>query len=237
MVLINPGPMIKITIRLLAISLLLFFTKAGFSQHSSVRLGLKVAPCISWMNPNEKTYTYNGASAGVSFGFISEFHFSEHYAITSGFNFSFLSGNLQFPHVQSPDTGLLDRKYNFRYLEIPLMVKMKTKDYGNFSFFGQIGFGTGFNLRTQVKDNFMTQNHGTLTDKKNLTTGEVCFMRESIIVGLGTEYKIDESISLIVGFSYSNSLNNVLLGKNTKDNSLKNRSSLNYVELDIGVLF
>jgi opacity protein-like surface antigen len=220
-----------------AISLILLFTRAGFSQNSPVRLGLKIAPCISWMNPNEKNYVYNGASAGISFGFISEFHFTEHYAFTTGFNFSFLNGNLQFPNVQSPDTGILDRKYNFRYLEIPLMMKMKTKDYGNFSFFGQIGFGTGFNLRTQVKDNFMTQNHGTLTDKKNLPTSEVCFIRESIVVGLGTEYKIDESISLIVGISYSNSLNNVLLGANTKDDSLKNRSSLNFVELNIGVLF
>jgi Outer membrane protein beta-barrel domain len=229
--------MTKITIRLVVISLILFFTRTGFSQNSPVRLGLKVAPCITWMNPNEKNYIYNGAAAGISFGFISEFHFGEHYAITSGFNFSFLSGNLQFPYALSHDTGSLDRKYNFRYLEVPLMVKMKTKEYGNFNFFGQIGFGTGFNLRTKVTDNFMTGNHGTITDKKNLTTSEVCFIREAILVGLGTEYKIDESVSLIVGLSYSNSLNNVLLGKNTKDNSLSNRSSLNYVALDIGVLF
>jgi len=229
--------MTKTTIRLLAISLILLFTKAGFTQESHVRLGLKVAPCISWMNPNEKNYVYNGAAAGISFGFISDFHFTEHYAITSGFNFSFLGGNLQYPHALSPDTGILDRKYNFRYLEIPLMVKMKTKEYGKFSFFGQIGFGTGFNLRTKATDDFMTQNHGTITDKKNLSTSEVCFVREAILVGLGTEYKIDESISLIIGFSYSNSLNNVLLGENTLDNSLKNRSSLNFAELNIGVLF
>jgi hypothetical protein len=202
-----------------------------------VRLGLKIAPSISWMNPNEKNYTYNGVTAGISFGFISEFHFTEQYAISTGFNFSFLGGNLLFPYAKSPDTGTMNRKYNFRYLEIPLMVKMKTKEYGNFSFFGQIGFGTGFNLRTKVKDNFMTQTHGTITDNTNLTTSEVSFIREAILVGLGTEYKIDESVSLIVGLSYSNSLNNVLQGHNTKELSLWNRSSLNYAELNIGVLF
>ena len=227
----------KTTIRLLIISLALIFSKAGFSQISPVRLGLKVSPCISWMNPNEKNYVYDGASAGISFGFISEFNFSEHYAITSGFNFAFLTGKLQFPYALSPDTGLLNRKYNFRYLEVPLMVKMKTKEYGNFIFFGHIGFGTGFNLRTKVTDNFMTQDHGMVTDKKNLNTSEVCFIREAILVGVGTEYKIDESVSLLVELSYSNSLNNVLLGKNAKDNSLSNRSSMNYVELNIGVLF
>lgn len=229
--------MIKITIRLLAISLILFFTEAGFSQNSSLRLGLKIAPCISWMNPNETNYTYNGATTGISFGFISEFHFTEHYAISTGFNFSFLGGNLHFPYAKSTDTGTMDRKYNFRYLEIPLMMKMKTKEYGNFSFYGQIGFGTGFLLRVKVKDNFMTQTHGMIADNSNLTTSEVSFIREAILVGLGTEYKIDESVSLLIGLSYSNSLNNVLQGQNTQNNNLSNRSSLNYAELNIGVLF
>ena len=229
--------MTKITLRLLVISLVFIFTKAGFTQHSPVRLGLKVSPCISWMNPNEKNYVYNGAAAGISFGFISEFNIAEHYAITSGFNFSFLNGKLQFPYAISPDTGLLNRKYNFRFLEVPLMVKMKTWEYGNFTFFGHIGFGTGFNFRTKATDDFMTQDHGTISDKKNLTTSEVCFIREAILVGLGTQYKLDESLALLVEVSYSNSLNNVLLGKNTKDNSLSNRSSLNFVELNIGVLF
>lgn len=221
----------------MAISLLLFFTNVVFSQESHIRLGLKVAPCISWMNPNEKNYVYNGSAAGISFGFISEFNFTEHYAITSGFNFSFLNGKLQFPYAINPDTGILNRKYNFRYLEVPLMVKMKTKEYGNFIFFGHIGFGTGFNIRTKVTDDFMTQEHGTITETKNLNTSEVCFIREAILVGLGTQYKIDESLSLLVELSYSNSLNNVLLGKNTRDSGLTNRSSLNFFELNIGVLF
>lgn len=229
--------MIKNKVRFLAVILFLFFTKTGLTQGQAVRLGLKIAPDISWMNPNERNYTYNGASVGFSFGFISEFRLAEHYAISTGFNFSFLDGNLQFPYAKSPDTGTMNRKYNFRYLEIPLMVKMKTKEYGNFSFYGQIGFGTCFMPRTQVNDNFITQTHGTISDKMNLTTNDVSFIREAILVGLGTEYKIDESVSLLLGLSYSNSLNNVLQGNNTEDLSLSNRSSLNYVELNIGVLF
>jgi len=65
----------------------------------------------------------------------------------------------------------------------------------------------------------------------------VSFIREAVLAGLGAEYNIDESVSLLMGISYSNSLNNVLQGKNTKDPTLTNRSSLNYVELNIGVLF
>jgi len=219
------------------IFLVLFFTKAGFTQGSHVRLGLKVAPNIAWMTPNEKNYKYNGVAAGISLGFVSEFNLTEHYAITTGFNFSFLSGNLQLPYALLTDTGTLDRKYNFRYLEIPLMMKMKTREYGNFTLFGQIGFGTGFNLRTKVNDKFMTRKNETKTDKSNLSTSQTSFIREAILAGLGAEYKIDESVSLVLGLNYSNSLNNVLQGENTLDHGLTNRSSLNYVELNIGVLF
>lgn len=229
--------MTKITIRCLIVNLLFFYSFTGFSQDQPVRLGLKISPNIAWMNPNEKDYSGNGSAVGFSFGFVSEFRLTEHYAISTGFNFSFLGGNLKFPYAKSSDTGTMNRKYNFRYLEIPLMVKMKTKIYGNFDFFGQIGFGTGFLLRAQVNDNFITQTHGTISDKTNLSTSEVSFIREALLVGLGTEYKIDESISLIIGVSYSNSLNNVLQGKNSRDPGLSNRSSLNYVELNIGVLF
>jgi len=227
----------KIKILLLVITLVLLFARAGFSQDPPVRLGLKIAPNISWMNPNEKNYTSNGSSVGFSFGFISEFRLTEHYKICTGFNFSFVGGNLQFPYASKPDTGTMGRKYNFRYLEIPLTIKMKTREYGNFSFYGQIGFGTGFMLHTQANDNFMTQTHGTISDKINLTTSDASFIREALLVGLGAEYKIDESVSLIIGLAYSNSLNNVLQGTNTRDPGLTNQSSLNYAELNIGVLF
>jgi opacity protein-like surface antigen len=228
----------KTSIRIFAVTLILFLTKVGFSQAPTpVRLGLRIAPCISWMSPNEKGYEYKGVTAGFSFGFISEFNFTQHYAITSGFNFSFMGGNLQLPYAKAPDTGTLNRKYSFRYLEVPLMIKMKTREFGHLTYFGQIGFGTGFNLRTKVKDDFTTLEKGTISDKSNLSTSEVCFIREAVLAGLGVEYKIDESVSLILGLSYSNSLNNVLLGKNTKDPGLDNRSSLNYIELNIGVLF
>jgi len=230
--------MTKSTIRTSVMLLLLFMSTTGFSKGFPIHLGLKISPSLDWMNPNEKYYSSNGVAGGIGFGFISDFYFSEYYAFSTGLNFSFLSGNLQFPYAQTPDTGIMKRKYTFRYLEIPLMIKMKTKDFGAFSFFGQIGFGTGFNLRTRANDEFMTVNPtNTLYDKYNLPTSETSFIREAILVGLGTQYKIDESISLLLSLGYSNSLNNVLQGQNTKDPDLKNKSTLNYVELNIGILF
>jgi hypothetical protein len=117
------------------------------------------------------------------------------------------------------------------------MVKMKTKEFGKFSFYAQIGFGTGFRLKCQAKDEFMTQNNETINNKHTITDSETTLIREAILVGIGTEIKLDESVSMLIGLSYSNTLNNVLKGSNTRYPDRTNRSSLNYAELNIGVLF
>lgn len=235
---VKPGNMnsMKQTIRLLLVILIAAGGTHLFAQ-KSISLGLKIAPNLAWMNPGEKEYKFNGVAMGASFGFVSDFFFSPHYGLSTGFTFSFLNGNLTFPYSSAPDTGTMNRKYNFRYLEIPVMVKMKTKEYGRFSFYAQIGFGTGFRLKVQAHDEFITGSHGTLTDKSNLSSDETTLIREAILVGIGTEVKLDESFRLTLGLNYSNTLNNVLKGNNTKDPDLENRSSLNFAELSIGVLF
>jgi len=226
----------KQPIRLLLVILIAAGGSHLFAQRS-IRLGLKIAPNLAWMNPGEKEYKFNGVAMGVSFGFVSDFFFSPHYGLSSGFTFSFLNGNLTFPYASAPDTGTMNRKYNFRYLEIPVMVKMKTKEYGKFTFYAQIGFGTGFRLKVLAHDEFITDVNGIRKDKFVLSSDETTLIREAVLVGVGTEVKLDESFRLTLGLNYSNTLNNVLKGNNTKDPALENRSSLNFAELSIGVLF
>ncbi len=222
--------------RILFSAIIIFSVFQAVAQ-KDIRLGLKVAPNIGWMNPDEKDYSFNGLAAGVSLGFVSDFYFSSNYGLSTGFTFSFLDGNLALPFAEKPDTGFVDRKYKFRYLEIPLMVKMRTKDYGKFSFYAQIGFGTGFRLKCVTKDEFTNQFNEITSEKRNITEDETTLIREAILVGIGTEIKLDESISLVVGLGYSNTLHNVLKGSNTRYPDRTNRSSLNYAELNIGVLF
>jgi len=221
---------------------LILLSNTDFAQNLPVKLGLRVAPNIGWMTTDAKHYTSNGTSGGVTVGFVSEFYFQEHYAFSTGFNFLFLNGKLQYPDVQLlegkivKDTGTLSRKYNFIYLEIPLMFKMKTKDFGKFDFYGQIGFGTGFRLKAKSKDSFQPTTQDAVTDKNDITT-KTTMIRESVLIGIGTEFHIDESTMIVLGFSYSNSLNNLLLGNNLKYSDVSAQGLLNYAELNIGVLF
>jgi len=220
----------------------LFYSQSVSAQKLPIKLGLRVAPNIGWMTTDAKYYSSDGTSAGVSLGFVSEFYFGDHYAFSTGFNFMFLNGRLQYPDVRIPDgstvsdTGSLSRKYKFIYLEIPLMFKMKTKDFGKFDFFAQIGFGTGFRLKAKAEDSFVTSEQNIVNDKSDITS-QTTLIREAVLVGLGTEYHIDESTTVVVGLSYSNSLNNLLTGNNLKYPDVSAQGLLNYLELNIGVLF
>jgi hypothetical protein len=204
-----------------------------------VKLGLKVSPSICWLNPSTENYESDGISGGVGAGFASDIYFTEQYALSTGFNFSFLNGKITYPDVifSNNDTinGATSRKYNFVYLEIPLMLKMKTKPYGDFSFYGQIGFGTGFRLKAQAKDIFTSDGEESETGKIDFTE-KTTLIRESVIVGLGMEYHLDESTRLFVGISYSNSLNNVL-NQTSLVTGNEVKALLNYTELNFGILF
>lgn len=213
-----------------------------FSQAKiPMKLGLKIAPNVGWMSPGTKGYSNDGARLGMTIGFVSDFYFTENYAFSTGFNFQFLNGKMSYsdslliegnPKLQN---GQVYRKYNFLYLEIPLMIKMQTKAFGKFSFYGQIGLCTGFRVKTTVKEHFVPET-GNAVDQQYDFNGGTTLIRESILAGVGCNYHLDESTQIFIGLNYSNSLNNVLTGVNYKS-KLNEKSMLNYAELNIGILF
>ncbi|MEI7499806.1 MAG: porin family protein [Bacteroidota bacterium] len=213
-----------------------------FSQiNIPMKLGLKISPNLGWMSPGTKGYSSDGARLGMTVGFVSDIYFAENYALSTGFNFQFLNGKLNYSDSvaidgnHKPVDGQVFRKYNFIYLEIPIMIKMQTKKFGKISYFGQIGLGTGFRVKTTVKEHFEPAT-GNAVDQQYDFNGGTTLIRESILVGIGCEYHIDESTCVFIGFNYSNSLNNVLTGVNYKS-KFNEKSMLNYAELNIGILF
>jgi hypothetical protein len=221
---------------------LAFIPVATYSQAKSpMKLGLKLSPNIGWMNPATKGYSSDGARMGATLGFISEFYFAENYAFSTGLNFQYLNGKLNYNDSLLIDNntkmvyGEIFRKYNFLYIEIPLMIKMKTKTFGKMSYFGQIGFGTGFRIKATVNEHFVPTTGDPVDQQYDFDRGTT-LIRESVLVGVGCEYHIDESSRILIGISYSNSLNNILTGVNYSSNQIE-KSQLNFAELNIGFLF
>jgi hypothetical protein len=213
----------------------------AMAQKLPVKLGLRVAPAIDWMNPGTKDYNYNGIKPGVTIGFVSDIYFADRYAFATGFDFMFLNGKVIYSdsvYMESDSkvhNGEVQRKYNIIYLQIPIMIKMKTKDFGRFSFYGQIGFGTAFRLKASATDEFKPDK-GNATELDYSLDNGTTLIRESIIIGGGAEFHLDQSSRILVGLNYSNSLNNILTGYNYKTGEAI-KSTLNFLELNIGFLF
>jgi len=210
------------------------------AQTPPVKLGIKVAPNIAWMAPETKDYEYDGVSGGLTAGLVTDIYFAEHYAFSTGFNFAFLNGKLKYTDSLALDTGSVAgqmyRKYKFIYLDIPYMVKMQTRPFGNFSFYGQIGFSTGFRLSAKARDYFDPENGAERIEENHNITSETTLIRQAVLFGIGFEYHLDENTRIFLGFSYSNSLNNILTGHNTYS-GYNQKSLFNFVEANLGILF
>lgn len=216
----------------------LLSSQAILSQNKpEIKLGLKFAPNLSFIIPTTANYSYNGLKFGGTLGFVSDFYFAPHYAFSTGFNFAFLGGRISYPDKLSQITilqGTTEANMSFIYMEIPLMIKMSTKTFGKFSFFGQVGFGTGFRLNARSKYTFESTLGTTNTEKTDITN-QTSLIRESVLIGIGTEVHLDQSTRLVLGIGYSNSLNNILHGSDAYEANRK--AYLNFAELNLGVLF
>ena len=221
----------------------LFFGIQSYSQVKPFRFGFKVAPNISWISPDSKSYSSEGASMGFSWGFLADITLTENYFVKTGFEVDYLGGKLSCPHTlvipgdTVSSTGTLNRKYNLRYLTIPLTIKMRTNQFGKIAYYGEIGFGTSFNLRANGTDSFDYNSGQSNYSSEEDLNDEVTFMKSSIIVGGGIEYFIDESSSIILGISFHNGLNNILKGANTVDTEIDQKGHLYYFQLTVGVMF
>jgi len=229
-------------IRTLFTIIFIFSLFLGHAQVKPFRFGVKVAPDLSWLSPDTKDYENDGSAFGFTWGFMADITLTDNYFIKTGFNMDYLGGELKYPHQmalaagEDPVTGTLYRKYNLRYLEIPLTIKMRTNKFNKTAYFGEIGFGGAFNLKAKAKDEF-TYGGQTTPEVENEIKDEINFMKASLIVGGGIEYFVDESTSLLFSLNFNNGLTDILKGKNTINTDLKEKAVLYFFQLNVGVMF
>jgi hypothetical protein len=179
---------------------------------------------------------------GFTWGFIGEFFLMENYAILTGFNVNYNGGNLEYPYYKDvnndmiPEEGVLHRKYNLRYIEIPLCLKMKISLSEKMNIFAKIGLGTSFRLRANGTDDFVYDGGEVSYSKKNIDD-DIALIRESLIVGGGIELKFKGSWALIIDLTYDNAFNNMLTGNDQALAGTNPKAIQNFVELGAGILF
>jgi len=215
------------------------------AQQKPFKLGFKLSPAISWLSPDSKHYKSDGKDFSIAWGLIADITLMEHYYLGTGFNISYFKGSLSYPHQMTFNEinyeGTMNKTYKQRYIEVPLTIKMKTNQLkDNFLFFGLIGFNTGILLRAKADEDFSGTYGGTTktySDTQVDIKEESTLFKTSLVVGAGTEYVVDESVSIILGLNFNNGLTNVLKGDNTIYTDIEAKAIPYYFELNLGVIF
>ncbi|MEN0004833.1 MAG: porin family protein [Bacteroidota bacterium] len=196
--------------------LLAFFTClasiAVAQEEKEIRFGFHLSPTFNWMSANTNDINPSGTNLGLRLGMIGEYYFRENYAITTGIGFIFNHGgtlqhensgrywtrtDLPIPDgTDMPDGVSLD--YGIQYLEIPLGLKMRTREFGYIRYYAEPSVILG--IKTQARGKVEQFSQIDSEEQFNIRD-EVNLLNMSWGIGGGVEYSISENTRLIGGLA------------------------------------
>lgn len=225
---------------LLIFFLVLVVVGGSKAQQKAFQFGFKAAPSMGWIKPNSEGYSRDGLKAGFNWGFVGEFFLMENYAITTGFNVIYTHGAYTYPDQQniggSNLVGETNRLLKLKYIQLPVILKMKTNEFNGIKIFAEIGFGLGFKTDAKAEDDFYYNNNLYQTKNSDVSSA-VRFTRESLILGAGVEYPLGGSTFLTGGIRFDNNFIDILKDQNSLDSSIEQKGISNFIELQLGLLF
>lgn len=220
----------------LAVALLAFtiIVKAQTSFH----FGFKAAPALAWLKTDSKGYEGNGSTFGFSYGLITEFAFTENYSFGTGINVTYRGGKIRgttsIDSAGTKYTTTTDVAYNMKFIELPLTLKLKTKEIGVLKYYGQVGLSPGVIIKAKgdISSTSQLGNNAVSTFELNDEDfgDETNGFNLSMIIGAGVEYTISGNTVLLLGLQFDNGFLDVADG--TQLNAISN-----YLGLNIGILF
>jgi hypothetical protein len=149
---------------------------------------------------------------------------------------------------------LNERKYTVTYVTLPLTLKLRTKEIGALTYYGMFGVNSSFRVAAKATDEiqrpaYTTSGWGTPeTISKTDIKKDVGLFKEALNMGLGVEWNLSGSTSLVIGANYLLGFTNVVKGNSDylrkytyggPDTGVELKQSLkaNSIGLTVGVLF
>ncbi|MBT3963087.1 MAG: outer membrane beta-barrel protein [Flavobacteriales bacterium] len=232
------------------------------------RFGLHGSPNFGWIKPNIKEFEKSGLQPrfGFGYGLMMDYRFSEspNYLFSTGVNLSQFGGGLVEPWdstvlVPNVDTttyyGKLDRTYQLQYVNIPIMLKMRTNEIGYMSYFASVGFDLGVRTRAFANDNFeWTNSLGPANEEDVNIQDDIGLFRVALNLTGGGEFNLTGNTNVYIGVGWHNTLLNMFQGSEhviqpdangfpeTDGNgvsiiSRQKKAVPNYISLDLGLFF
>jgi hypothetical protein len=139
-----------------------------------------------------------------------------------------LAGSSSYVHYQ-----LNERVYKITYVTIPVTLKMKTKEIGAFTYYGQIGVNNSFRWKAFANDELQVIDDATNTlgskDSKSKVeiTKDMAAYAASLNFGLGAEMNLAGTTSLVFGLNYNLGFTNVVMTDSKYINRRANEADYN----------
>ncbi len=225
-----------------------------FSNPNRIKLGLFVAPGLSWMKPMGNEINNGTVGLGLQYGLIIDYYFREqNYAISTG-----VFGGIDGGGLHGRDTltklnngNAVAEHYLANQLILPLYLKLKTNPIRQrFKLYGEVGFQMVFNLSARAKysSSIANPNGGQPVDinKENVLRNgnEVQALIPGfrynpfdfrLSVGGGVEYAVGEKTSVFLAVHYNNGFIPVIDDKSV--NPKHDATVMRNILLTIGVMF
>ena len=226
------------------IFIVMFLGLSFHPAYSQLKLGIKASPQYTWTSTDSKSITTADSRINISYGLVLDYFFSENYSIGTELSVGTFGGSIKPDsiYVGHTKTSLNDMKldYKLQYINVPLIIKMRTKEIGYMRYYAEFGLGLSYNFKAKAdissssaKMDYTNVDANNPDPKDNLNLGysqKVNFFRTSLIMGAGIQYNAFGNTMIVAGFRYDNALNDF-----TDEPVWKSR--MNFVALNFGVMF
>ncbi|HMT30679.1 MAG TPA: porin family protein [Bacteroidia bacterium] len=201
-------------------------------ESPSLMFGLKFAPSYNWISIDRDGYDTDGGYVGYIYGIMTDFRISNtNYYFSTGLEVSARGGKYKSTEieVQGRPNAAGTVTQRFQYLDVPLSLKLKTKEIGYSKYYGNFGVIPG--LMTKANRDIDFDNDNLYSDQEKAgNMSEFGFFNFGILLGAGMEYKFSGNSVINVGLTYHNSFVDVWTVKKATLNA-------NYISLNLGIFF
>jgi hypothetical protein len=229
----------------------------GFGMNERIRLGLFVAPGISWMKPMGSEIHNGVAGFGLQYGLKVEYYFKDqNYAISTGLFGGIGDGGLKGRDTLTSLNGghSVVEKYTTNNLILPCYLKLKSNTFKQrFKLYGEVGFQMVFNVSARANFSSPIPYPGP-----SLAVGPVIIDKENVLrngnevqelipgfryspfdfrlsAGGGVEYAVGEKTSVFFAIHYNNGFINITDDKSV--NPKHDATVVRNVLFSVGAMF
>ncbi|HLP11146.1 MAG TPA: porin family protein [Flavobacteriales bacterium] len=226
----------------------LFVTAQSQDNDKKFRFGLKMTPSFNWLKIDDtKTFEGNGAVMKFGYGLITEFNLTGTIWFSTGLQVDYDGGRIRttstdpfldntsgkvfyqydenkgLAEYDNTDNGyktywLRERTYRTTYITLPIQLRMKTKEIGMLTYFGNIGINASFQAKTRVTDVTNQINSGGGLGYQSSTTefdrlvmsDDMNPVRLGLVIGGGAEMNLSGSTSLLFGLHFFQGFTNTV---------------------------